>query len=170
LVHTSAPRPSRAYPPALDTAVHPQISFNELAKYMIAYLNQKGIVIVNGAHRVHSKGATRNSAEIVGVSKDPSNGRYFTRIGLDHFVYLDKNQESIGQDLLSEKSGLFGPSTAWSVSQRMAIFRVDDEDSLEKVRETLRRIGFEKIDASREVLETGFRTGDTSPIIKRRKN
>jgi hypothetical protein len=52
----------------------------------------------------------------------------------------------------------------------MAIFRVDDETSLIRVKETLTGIGFEKIDASRDALEKGFRTGDTSQIINRRKN
>ena len=170
LVQTSPPRPSRPYPPTLNTAVHPQTYFNELAKYLVAYLKQKGIVIVKRAQLTNRAGSNLNSADIAGVPKSHSQGRYYSRIGLDHFVYLDESQKSIGRDLLSEKSGLFGPLAAWSVSQRMAIFRIDDEDNLEKVREVLTRTGFEMIDASRDVLETGFKTGDTSPIINGRKN
>ena len=119
---------------------------------------------------VNRIGSIIKPAEIVGVSESPSHGRYFSRIGLDHFVYLDENQESIGLALLSEKSGLFGPLAAWSVSQKMTIFRVEDEDNLKKVREVLTGLGFERIDASRNALETGFKTGDTSPIINGRKN
>ena len=50
----------------------------------------------------------------------------------------------------------------------MAIFRVDDETSFNRVEETLTGRGFEKIQASRDALEKGFKTGDTSPLINMR--
>ena len=171
LVQISAPRSSRPYTTALTTPVHPQISLDELARNMVVYLKQKGIVIVKGGTQLTNRtGPNNNSSEIAGVPNSPSHGRYFSRIGLDHYVYLDEKQESIGLALLSDKSGLFGPLAAWSVSHRMAIFRVENEDSLEKVRETLTGNGFEQIESSRDALETGFKTGDTSPIINGRKN
>lgn len=83
-------------------------------------------------------------------------------------MYLDESQEHIGRDLLKEESGLFGPMSAWSVSRRMAIFRVDDETSLNRVKEILKGREFEKIYASRDALEKGFKTGDTSPLINLR--
>ena len=92
-----------------------------------------------------------------------------SRIGLDLFVYLDEGQESIGRDLFMEETGLFGPMSAWSVSRRMAIFRVDDEAGLDKLEETLKGRGFEKINASRDALDKGFKTGDVSPVINGRK-
>ena len=69
-----------------------------------------------------------------------------------------------------EESGHFGPISAWSVSRRMAMFRIYDETSLNRVKETQIGRGFEKIDASRDALETGFKTGDTSPIFSGRKS
>jgi hypothetical protein len=50
----------------------------------------------------------------------------------------------------------------------MATFRVDDETSFNRVEETLTGRGFEKIQASRDALEKGFKTGDTSPLINMR--
>ncbi len=167
LVQTNVPHQSRAYPPTLTT-LNPQISIDELARYIVGYLKQKGIVITRQSLLVKRIGSTIDEADNASVSTSPTHGRYFTRIGLDLFVYLDKSQESLGRDLFLEESSLFGPMSAWSVSRRMAIFRVDDETSLNRVEETLTRIGFEKIDASRDALEKGFKTGDTSPLINMR--
>ncbi len=166
LVQTNVPHQSKAYPPTLTTEVNPQISLNELARYIVGYLKQEGIVIARRSLLVNRIGSNIDDADNASVSESPTHGRYFTRIGLDLFVYLDESQESLGRDLFLEESNLFGPMSAWSVSRRMAIFRVDDETSLNSVEESLTGRGFEKIDASRDALEKGFRTGDTSPLIK----
>ena len=170
LVQTSVPHRSRANSLALTTSVDQPISLDELARYTVEYLKLKGIDITQRTQLVNRIEPTIDEAGNVSVSEAPKLGRYFTRIGLDHFVYLDESQASIGRDLFLEESGLFGPLSAWSVSRRMAIFRVDDETSLDRVKATLTDRGFEKIDASRDALETGFKTGDTSPIINRRKS
>ena len=81
-------------------------------------------------------------------------------------MYLDESQESLGRDLFTQESGLFGPLSAWSVSRRIAIFRADDQTSIIGLEATLTGKGFEKIHASRDALEKGFKTGDTSPLIK----
>lgn len=169
LVQTNVPHQSRAYPPTLATAVNRQISLDELARCIVGYLKQKGIVITRRAQLVNGIGSTIDEAVNAIFSKSPTYGRYFTRIGLDLFVYLDESQESIGRDLFMEESGLFGPMSAWSVSRRMAMFSVDDETSLNRVEETLTGRGFEKRRASRDALEKGFKTGDTSPLINGRK-
>ncbi len=168
LVQTNVPHQTRAYPPTLTAAVNQRISLDELARYIVGYLKQKGIVITRRSLLVKRIGPTIDEADNASVSKSPTHGRYFTRIGLDLFMYLDESQESLGRDLLIEESSLFGPMSAWSVSRRMAIFRVDDETSLNRVEETLTGRGFEKIDASRDALEKGFKTGDTSPLINMR--
>jgi hypothetical protein len=168
LVQTNVPHQTRAYPPTLTAAVNQRISLDELARYIVGYLKQKGIVITRRSLLVKRIVPTIDEADNASVSKSPTHGRYFTRIGLDLFVYLDERQESLGRDLLIEESSLFGPMSAWSVSRRMAIFRVDDETSLNRVEETLTGRGFEKIQASRDALEKGFKTGDTSPLINMR--
>ena len=159
---------ARAYPPTLTAAVNQRISLDELARYIVGYLKQKGIVITRRSLLVKRIVPTIDEVDNASVSKSPPHGRYFTRIGLDFFMYLDERQESLGRDLLIEESSLFGPMSAWSVSRRMAIFRVDDETSLNRVEETLTGRGFEKIQASRDALEKGFKTGDTSPLINMR--
>ena len=166
LVQTNVPHQSRTNPSALTTAVHQQISLNELARYIVGYLKQNGIVITQRTQSINGIEPTTDETNSRSVSDSPTHGRYFSRIGLDHFVYFDEGQESIGRDLFIEESGLFGPSSAWSVSRTMAIFRVDDETSLERVTETLTGRGFEKIEATRDALEKGFKTGDTSPLIE----
>ncbi len=166
MVQTNVPRHSRTIPSALTTATHQQISLNELARYIVGYLKQNGIVITQRTQPINGIEPTTDETNSRSVSESPTHGRYFSRIGLDHFVYFDEGQGSIWRDLFIEESGLFGPSSAWSVSRTMAIFRVDDETSLNKVTESLMGRGFEKIDASRDALEKGFKTGDTSPLIK----
>ena len=168
MVQTNVPHQSRAYPPTLTTAVNQQISLNELARYIVGYLKQKGIVITRRSLLVNRTRSTINEADNASLSKSHTHGRYFTRIGLDLFVYLDESQESIGRDVFKVESGLFGPMSAWSVSRRMAIFRVDDETSIHRLEETLTGRGFEKIYASRDALEKGFKTGNVSPLIKGR--
>jgi hypothetical protein len=169
LVQTNVPHQSRTNPSALTTAVHQQISLNELARYIVGYLKQKGIIITQRSHLVNRNGLTIDETDNASVSESPTLGIYFTRIGLDLFVYLDESQESIGRDLFKEETSLFGPMSAWSLSRRMAIFRVDDEASLNRLEDTLTGRGFEKRHASRDALEQGFKTGDTSPLIKGRE-
>lgn len=144
---------------AFSLAVLPfTTSFNARAQ-------QRGIFITQRAQSVNGIGSTIKEAHNASVSESPAHGRYFTRIGLDLFVYLDESQKSLGRDLFTKESGLFGPLSAWSVSRRMAIFSVDDETSLNLVEENLIGGGFEKRHASRDALEKGFKTGDTSPLI-----
>jgi len=168
LVQTNVPHKSRTNPSALTTAVNQQISLDELARYIVGYLKQKGIIITQRAHPVNGTELTIDETDNASVSENPTLGIYFTRIGLDLFMYLDESQESIGRDLFMVESSLFGPMSAWSLSRRMAIFRVDDETSLNRLEETLTGRGFERRHASRDALEQGFKTGDTSPLIKGR--
>ena len=170
LVQTSIPHRSRANSLALTTSVDQPISLDELARYTFEYLKLKGIDITQRTQLVHRIGITIDEAKDANASEIPTHGRHFSRIGLDLFVYFDESQESVGRDLFMEESGLFGPLSAWSVSRRMAIFRIDDETSLDRLEKTLTGRGFEKRHASKEALEKGFKTGDTSPLIKRRND
>ena len=136
---------------------------------MVGYLKHRGIDITPRTQWVDRLGTNIGEPGKGSVSEGPTLGRYYSRIGLELFLYLDEGQESIGRDILMEESSLFRPMSAWSVSRRMAIFRLDDETSLSKMEEKLTGRGFERIHASRDDLEEGFKTGDLSPVINRRK-
>lgn len=168
MVQTNVSNQSKATPSTLTIAVNQQFSLDEMARYMIGYLRQKGIVITQRTHPLNSIELTLDEADKAKVSGTPTHGGYFTRIGSDIFVYLDESYTSIGRDLFTEESNLFEPESAWSMSRRMAIFKVDDETSLDRIEKTLSEKGFESKHASREALENGFKTGDTSALIKGR--
>ncbi|MCW3989957.1 MAG: hypothetical protein NWE88_07790 [Candidatus Bathyarchaeota archaeon] len=168
LVQTNVSNQSKTTPSKLTIAVKHQFSLDEMARYIIGYLRHKGIVITQRTPLLNSIGLTIDEADKAKVSEITTHGGYFTRIGLDLFVYLDESYASIGRDLFMEESNLFGPESAWSMSRRMAIFKVDDETSLDRIEKTLSEKGFMSKHATREALENGFKTGDTSALIKGR--
>ena len=168
LVQTNVSNQSKTTPSKLTIAVKHQFSLDDMARYIIGYLRQKGIVITQRTPLLNSIGLTIDEADKAKVTEIPTHGGYFTRIGSDLFVYLDESYASIGRDLFKEESNLFGPESAWSVSRQMVIFKVDDETSLDRIEKSLSEKGFESKHASREALENGFKTGDTSPLIKGR--
>jgi len=168
LVQTNVSNQSKTTPSKLTIAVKHQFSLDDMARYIIGYLRQKGIVITQRTPLLNSIGLTIDEADKAKVSEITTHGGYFTRIGLDLFVYLDESYASIGRDLFKEESNLFGPESAWSMSRRMAIFKVDDETSLDRIEKTLSEKGFMSKHATREALENGFKTGDTSALIKGR--
>ena len=168
LVQTNVSNQSKTTPSTLTISVNQQFSLDEMARYIIGYLRQKGIIITQRTHQLNSIGLTIDEADKAKVSEIPTHGGYFTRIGSDLFVYLNESYASIGRDLFMEESNLFGPESAWSMSRRMAIFKVDNETSLDRIEKTLSEKGFMSKHATREALENGFKTGDTSALIKGR--
>jgi len=92
----------------------------------------------------------------------PDNGRYYTRIGRDLYIYVRARGDLIDPDEFPEEAGLFGPESSWRLNGWMAIVRGADEWGLDRAEMTLVAGGYGRREPPREALERYFAVGDFS--------
>jgi hypothetical protein len=146
--------------------VRQEVSLNELAKYIFEYMKREGFIFTQKTDPI-LRSTYATDEEITGIGSEcPLHGRYFTRIGMDLYVYLGSSQWTMNYDLFNKEIDLFGPESAWRMSRKMAIVRGVNKFTLEVMEKRLSERGFVRRDASRETLEASLKTNDTSRLIK----
>ena len=94
-------------------------------------------------------------------------GRFYTRKKSSLYVYVTGDGELIESKVFPEELNLFGAESAWRLSNRMAICKELQGETLDQAERILKMNGFSSKNLEEQTLEEYFRSGNES-LIKRR--